>query len=84
MASEDHCLACTQWGPESARRAVVWRKTVLVQHRSDKTSGRQRHRHDVAVQGAAAGRASRRRLSRRLRDGTVELIPSDGPESAPR
>ena len=33
MASEDHCPACTQWGPESARRAVVWRKTVLVQHR---------------------------------------------------
>ena len=32
MASEDHCLACTQWGPESARRAVFSRKTVMVRH----------------------------------------------------
>ena len=32
MASEDHCLACTQWGPESARRAVFSRKTVVVRH----------------------------------------------------
>ena len=32
MASEDHCPACTQWGPESARRAVFSRKTVMVRH----------------------------------------------------
>ena len=81
MASEDHCPACTQWGPESARRAVVWRKTVLVQHRrctkpaGDATATTWPSRVLLLVE--RRGGASRASCA-------MELIPSDAADTRNR
>ena len=81
IASEDHCPACTQWGPESARRAVVWRKTMLVQHRrctkpaGDATATTWPSRVLLLVE--RRGGASRASCA-------MELIPSDAADTRNR
>ena len=53
--SEERCDSCTQWGVQSAAIARNRRYALAFEHTSYKTSGRRRGRHEVAVQGAAAG-----------------------------